>query len=92
MLNQDEIQEKIALTPTQKKAFDSLVRSVKKCRNENILFYQCLNKLGGLNGNNVDRIVDSFWHKDPRNLQFLNYPFVEIEDSWADDNHFVVLK
>ena len=99
-MNRDDdfYQQAIELTPEQVKAFSSLKRAVGKCRRANILFYQCLETLGGINGNNVKSIcgdsdiefrgLDS---ESPNCLQFKLYPSVVTECSFADDNHFVLL-
>ena len=92
MLSQDDVQELIELTPKQRKAWDSLVRAVKRCRREGVYFYQVLDTTGALNGNNVFDVCDDLKYEDPRCLQNLLFPRVKITDSWADDTHFVVLK
>ncbi len=74
-----------------------MARAVRKCKKENIYFYQCLESLGGLNGNNVLDIQTDVENPkgeslDPNCLQFLSYPEVKTDCSFADDNHFIVLK
>ena len=74
-----------------------MVRAVKKCKKENIYFYQCLENLGDLNGNNVFDIQTDIEHPngnslDPDCLQVLSFPEVKTVCSFSDDNHFVVLK
>lgn len=91
------VQELVDLTPEQKKAWTALVRAVNRCKKENILFYQVLEKLYGLNGKYVDVIVDDsnerlYELRDDCNLQDLCLPFVKTECSFADDTHFVILK
>ena len=96
----DFYQEKIELTPEQKKAWGQLVRAINKCKKEKIYFYQVIEQLGGLNGKNVKSIVDSLSLSPgsntsvgaPNCLQFLSFPRVDTVSSWADDNHFVLLK
>ncbi len=91
-LIKEEVQEKIDLTPEQEKAFNALIRAVKRCEKENIYFYQVLEKLGALNGHNVLAVGDDLDYSDPTNLQRLLYPVVGLTDAWADDTHFVKLK
>ncbi len=90
-------QNKIDLNQAQRKAWTALVRAVNRCKKENIYFYQMLEHLGGLNGNNVDTINTDVEKKngsssDPDCLQSMLYPHVTTCCSFADDNHFVVLK
>ncbi len=88
-----DYQEAINLNEEQKKAWKQLVRAINKCKKEHIFFYQCLEDLGGLNGNNVSTIgIDSGDYGDDNCLQGLSYPRVETSCSFADDNHFVILK
>lgn len=95
MKTQEEYQEAIELTPEQVKAFAALKRAVTRCRKTNIFFYQVLSSLGALNGNNVHDIGDDCYRggdiEDPHCMQYLQYPTVETECSFADDNHFVFL-
>lgn len=95
----DEIQEKIELTPTQEKTFNSLIRAIKRCEKEKIAFYQVLNTLGALNGHNVIKVEDCIDRpdKDHRNfeptiLHWLDFPTIKISDAWADDTHFVKIR
>jgi hypothetical protein len=93
----DKVQELIDLTPKQKKAFAGLIRAVKRCYKENVFFYQVLERIGGLNGNNIDDIMTDVEYPDsdyfdPICLQGLEYPCINIVCSFADDNHFVKLK
>lgn len=74
-----------------------LVKAINRCRKEGILFYQVLDKLHGLNGNNVDVVVDdSNKHlhelREDCNLQYMCLPTVKTECSFADDTHFVILE
>ena len=91
-------QEKIELTPKQMKAWKSLERAMRKCKKENIYFYQVLETLYGLNGHNVKTIDDwelygrRTYTNENANLQTLAYPSVYTVDSLADDTHFVILK
>lgn len=93
-----EVQEAIDLTPKQQKAWESFERALKKCRDSNIYFYQVLDYLAPLNGNNVATIageldgVDVSDDTHPCNLQYLHYDRTALADSWTDDTHFVVLK
>lgn len=94
-MTKEGYQEAIELTPAQKKAFKSLQIAIKQCRKSRICFYQCLESLSALNGNNVERITDR--DTDPEvpeeaSLQYLDYPTVKIECGWADDTHYVVLR
>ena len=106
-LTQEEVQEKINLTPKQKKAFDSFIRAVKRCKKENIYFYQVLESVGALNGNNVDSVDEEEYYFmmypekrrpsvdeefDSTCLHNLDYPEINITCSWADDTHYVKLK
>ena len=96
-MKRDEVQKLIELTPEQDKAFSALSKAVKRCRKENILFYQCMETLGALNGNNVDSILcpdDRGGERgsEEMSLHFLSFPCVETECSFADDTHYVVLK
>ena len=97
MKDQEYYQSKIDLNPEQKKAWAALVLAVNRCKKEKIYFYQMLESLSGLNGNNVKTIDTDVEHKngsalDSDCLQNLDYPSVNTADSFADDNHFVVLK
>ena len=94
--NDEYYQKKIALTISQKKAWTQLVRAVNKCKKENIYFYQCLEHLGGLNGDNVrdigdDVLIRGLHSESPQCLQFKDYPSVDTSCSFADDNHYVIL-
>ena len=101
-MTQDEVQELIDLNPAQKKAFNSLIRAVNKCRKENVYFYQVLESLHALNGDNVDAVVcpddllykgcNTSGHDEERNLQFLSFPTIDTTCSFADDTHYVVLE
>jgi len=96
MKDQDYYQEKIELTESQQKAWKSLERAIKKCKKENIYFYQVLETLHGLNGNNVETIDTNVENpgginSDANCLQFLDYPYVKTSCSFADDDHFVVI-
>ena len=102
MKTNEEMQEAIELTPEQEKAWRSLERAIKKCKKENIYFYQVLESLGGLNGNNVRTIAcdsdmpilySNKFFDDNRNLNgYLYFPFICTSCSFADDSHFVILK
>lgn len=90
-----EYQNAIGLTLGQKKAFDSLKKAITQCKKANILFYQNLESLGALNGNKVERITDKITDPDVSDeacLQYLLFPVVKTECSWADDDHYVILK
>lgn len=91
------IQEKIDLNPEQQKAWRSLERAIKRCKKENIFFYQVLDHFCGLNGNNVSTIhiegEDMSKESDELNLNYsLDYPSISTTCGFADDNHFVELK
>lgn len=94
----DFYQDKIALNAKQSKAFASLERAIAKCKQVNIYFYQSLDMLGALNGDNVRSVStdsDSEFilatSDHPACLQFKDYPSVETTCSFADDNHFIIL-
>ena len=83
----EEIQGLIELNDKQTKAFKELKKAVEKCKEANIYFYQNLETLGLLNGNNVTGVVcrDSRTFQDAvpecvfnedRCLQFLSYDSV----------------
>ena len=94
-LTQEEVQEKIELTPKQKKAFDAFIRAVNRCNKENVYFYQVLDSISALNGNNVvdiDEVSNTSLWDSPENLQWLEYPSIRVTCGWADDTHFVKLK
>lgn len=104
-LTAEDVQELICLTPRQQKAWDGLVKAVKLCKKEKIWFYQVLETLSGLNGNNVkdvrceeDRILDNvpdfMFDYDTRCLNGGVSVFngIYITCSFADDNHFIQLK
>lgn len=96
-MDQQQVQELIDLTPAQMKAWKALESAVKLCKKEKIFFYQCLDTLHGLNGRNVKNVVgdeksDGMQGRDECCLQWLSYPSVTTACSFADDNHYVVLK
>jgi hypothetical protein len=99
-MTRDDYQKAIDLTPVQEKAFDKLRKAVDGCRKTNILFYQCMESLGALNGNNVESVTDEGYRflgeSDPAPqeacLQYLDFPVVKTERSWLDDDHCVVLR
>jgi hypothetical protein len=95
------IQERIELTPDQKKAFTALVKAVNRCTKTGIFFYQVLESLGALNGNGFrdivledDRLVGvpNKCFEVERCLQHLSYPSVNTACGFADDDHFIRLK
>ena len=96
----DDIQEQIELTEQQEKAWKSLLTAIKKCKNANVFFYGVLKTLGALNGNNVNGIVcteealtyNRNIHLEDNSLQALEYPTIEMYESFADDTHWVILK
>lgn len=91
-MTEDDYQDAIDLTHKQELAFNALVRAVKRCESENIYFYQCLEKLNALNGNNVLAVTDDGGDFDsPNCLQALGCPSVETACSFADDSHYVEL-
>jgi len=98
-MTKEEVQQKIELTISQNKAFNELKKAVKKCKKTNIYFYQVLETLSALNGNNVksvecldDPTCKGIGYDDSRNLQYLSYPGIETDCSFADDTHIVILK
>ena len=102
MKTEEEYQEAIELNPEQNKAFKALERAVKKCKESNIYFYMVLDSLGALNGDNVDKVEDhdgiAFSNHSnkgcgaPDCLQYKSFPFINVTDAWADDDHFIILK
>jgi len=89
-------QAAIELTTAQAKAFVALQRAVKACEKANVFFYQNLESLGALNGNNVHSVgcSDDFSGHDidsPNCLQYKSFPTVRTACSYADDNHFLLL-
>jgi len=95
-LSTDEVQELINLTPDQAKAFRKLELAVKACRKSNIYFYQVLEHLGALNGNNVRSVENeeysTFDSGGPRDLNTeLICPTVITDCGFADDTHVVIL-
>ena len=97
-LTEDDYQDAIDLNYEQALAFAALRRAVKRCRDTNIYFYQCLDTLGALNGDNVSSVICNEDHPDGNNaeapdcLQCKHFPSVTTDCSFADDNHFVVLR
>lgn len=102
-LTQDEVQEKIDLTPEQQKAFAALERAVEKCRKLNIHFYQVLDSVGGVNGNNVytircdadkglSDVPEGVWDESRNFNNGLSYPYFRLTDGFADDPHYVQLR
>jgi hypothetical protein len=99
VMTQDDYQEAIELTRDQQQAFKAFERAYKKCVNSGIYFYQVLDSICALNGNNVLGIEDraelkSDGHKlsDESNLNYLNYPEFTAFSGWADDTHYVKLR
>lgn len=96
------MQDIIDLTVDQKKAWNSLVRAVRLCKEKKVLFYQVLDELGAINGHNIKAIrcsddrrlrdVPEQVFYNSRCLNSLHYPTVRISASFADDNHYVQLK
>ena len=91
MKTEQEYQDAIDLTPEQVKAFTALKKAVTRCEKENIYFYQNLETLHALNGNNVRTIEIGGDSLAPNCLQYKFYPGIMITCSFADDNHYVVL-
>lgn len=89
----EEMQELIDLTPEQKKAFSALQRAVKRCLKENVCFYQTLETLYGLNGNNVSDVSPEYGEAHGLNgdNEAVNFimPSVDTICSFADDDHYV---
>lgn len=94
------IQEKIDLTPEQKKAFTALKKAINRCTKTGIYFYQVLESLGALNGKYIKAIrleddkcigVPEQVYVDERCLNFLDYPSVDTTGSFADDDHYIQL-
>jgi hypothetical protein len=98
-MNREEYQELIDLTPEQEGAFAALERAVKRCKKAGICFYQNLERLGALNGHNISHVAANVDpktknrnHEHPSCLQGLDFPDVETTCSFADDDHYVILK
>jgi hypothetical protein len=97
-----DYQKAIDLTEEQEKAWKSLERAIKKCKKENIYFYQVLDSIGGLNGDNVLTIYDDCQKLISSHYKFnddenclnctLDYPSISVVSGWADDCHYVRLK
>jgi len=89
--------EEITLDEDQIKAYKSLKRALKKCRDAEILFYQLLHRLHLLNGRLIGSVgVDT--HIVPEKIQVNNvcdmsYDVITTE-AFADDDamHFVEFK
>jgi hypothetical protein len=95
---EEDYQAAIQLTNSQSKAFGKLKAAIALCKKTNILFYQNLETLGALNGNNVayigtdsDREFLNMGSEEPCCLQFKDFPIVTTSCSFADDNHFIKL-
>jgi hypothetical protein len=95
------IQERIDLTPNQDKAFKELILAIKKCKKANVYFYQVLETLYALNGNQVGEVVDDIdlSHTNRRHLEdeehhlgYKQLPSVKTTCSWADDAHYAIMK
>ncbi len=99
MKDQEYYQNKIDLNPAQRRAWTVLAKAIKQCKKENIYFYQVLETLSGLNGNNVEAVDEEEGYYQLRSetdenasLQELDYPSVNTSCSWADDTHYVTIK
>ena len=96
------INERCQLTPKQKQAFDELVKAVDKCKKVKVLFYHNLDTLGALNGHQVNEVADDIElrrrglrhikNKDHSLNYTIDYPSVNLVCSWADDEHYVVMR
>jgi len=91
----EEYDKAIELNPAQKKAWKKFEEAVKGLRKTNVYLYQMLAKVGGLNGDHVERVTDDSQIDNPilhsGCLQYLTYPDIEVSDAWADDSHVVIL-
>jgi len=89
-------QESVTLTKEQSRAFNRLKKAVKACNDSNVYFYQVLDKVNALNGDNVEDVDNleytNIEYEDERNLQYLSYPSVIMACGFADDTHVVILK
>ena len=88
--------EKITLTEDQLKAFKSLERAYKKCKESGIVFYSVLETLHAVNGVNIDEIasMDSCvgWVEISECVDVTCAIFDSGFDSYTDDTHLVKLK
>ena len=98
IFTEDDYQEAIQLTDAQNKAFNKLIRAIKDCKKTKVYFYQNMEHLGALNGNNVlsigttsDPELKNYDSNSPSCLQYKSYPNIQTACSFADDNHFIVL-
>lgn len=91
MKTEEEYQEAIKLNPVQARAFAALKKAFKSCRKANIYFYQNMQTLGALNGNNVKRVDEGGDIDAPNCLQFKDYPTIQSEHAFADDTHYITL-
>jgi hypothetical protein len=94
-----ETQRLIDLNDKQKKAFSKFISAVKACQKANVLFYQVLETIHGLNGDNIVGIHDgspSVDYGKPTDrahcLDDCSNPCVIVCDGWADDPHYVELE
>jgi hypothetical protein len=91
-----EYQDAINLTPKQEKAWKKFEAAVRELKKEHVYLHQVLSTVGGLNGNNVERVTDVSEIDDPHNhpgcLHWLDFPYIDVTDAWADDTHVVILK
>lgn len=88
-------QDPSALTEEQEKAWKSLKRALKKCRDANIYWYQVLDSLQPLNGEIVETVVVGRGEIDGRQsirADEVAGDAVTISCSFADDAHYIVLK
>ncbi len=92
MKSEEDYQNAIVLTHKQELAFNSLMRAAKRCEKENVYFYQVLDTLGALNGDNVAIVREGGENNAPNCLQFKHYPSFRLTDGWADDSHYIELK
>lgn len=92
--HKEDIEDLIELNHEQSKAFKRLQRAVRDCRKLNVYFYQNLETIYGLNGDNVKSIVGAeetdFEDSGVRNIGNYLMPEVRTTDSFADDQHHVL--
>lgn len=75
------------LTPTQQRAFNSLVKALKKCEDADLLFYNNYGTLGVCDRKKVKAYNDEpseYMNGDINNPNEVQLPCNE----WADDTHY----
>lgn len=88
--------KKITMTDRQEKAFKTLQRAVKRCQKENVLFYQVIDTITGMNGDNICMIHDGCGGRmkmDAMRVDVIagSLSSVTMENSWPDEPQYVEL-